>query len=280
MKLPPHHRLPSATSTADPDTHASSGSASSRSSSASSRSTWASCIASRAPWHVRQALGWTVVWIAGRAVLRRAGLRPYEYHWFGWASRSRMRRERRRGGDPVRHRLPARMVAVGRQHLRHRGDLHVHEDPGAVPVPRAVLGHRRRHRAARRHDRDGCGADPCVRLDVLCVRRDPADLRRAHAQERGGAVRSGQERARAPRATRLPGHRQAGRRALLHAGRRRARGDAAVRDAAARRLRRRRVRGRFDSRPSSRSRRTRSSSSPRTLSRSSACARCTSRSPG
>ena len=88
--------------------------------------------------------------------------------------------------------------------------------PPQYPVPRAVLGHRRRDRAARRDDRDGRGADPCLRLDLLRVRRDPAVLRRAHAAQRGGAVRSGQERARAPGAARLSGHRQAGRRALLH----------------------------------------------------------------
>ena len=78
----------------------------------------------------------------------------YEYRWFGFEpGPASPRRHRRRRA--VRHRLPARVVAVGRQHLRHRADLRVPEDPGALPVSRAVLGHRRRHRPARPDDRGG-----------------------------------------------------------------------------------------------------------------------------
>ena len=42
--------------------------------------------------HVRQALGWTVVWIA--VALSFAGLvyGVYEYHWFGWRRAPRTRR--------------------------------------------------------------------------------------------------------------------------------------------------------------------------------------------
>jgi len=55
-------------------------------------------------------------------------------------------------------------------------DFLVPEDSRALPVRRAVLGHRRRDRAARVDDRNGHGALAPLRLDVLRVRRDPADL--------------------------------------------------------------------------------------------------------
>ena len=154
---------------------------------------------------VRQALFWTAVWVgvAGSFTVVVYGL--YEYRWFGFEPADELARGcgRRRA---VRHRLPARVVAVGRQHLRDGADLRVPEDPGALPVPRAVLGHRRRDRAAGPDDRGGHRAARALRLDVLRVRRDAAGvgaqdaargrrggprLRREPAGEDGAALRAG-----------------------------------------------------------------------------------------
>ena len=90
---------------------------------------------------VRQALGWTVVWILVALSFAALVYGVYEHHWFGWA----LGADAPGGSEAaiaVHHRLPARMVAVGRQYFRDRSDLHVHEDPAAVSVSRAVLGHR------------------------------------------------------------------------------------------------------------------------------------------
>ena len=123
---------------------------------------------------VRQALGWTVVWIAGRAVVRRPRLRRLRVSLVRLAP----------GRDDAPDGAEAAIQFVTGYLLEWSLSVDnifviaviftFMKIPPQYPVPRAVLGHRRRDRAARRDDRDGRGADPRVRLDVLRVRRNPA----------------------------------------------------------------------------------------------------------
>ena len=137
---------------------------------------------------VRQALFWTAVWIGVAFSYAFVIYGLYEYRWYGFvpAGEASNGSGRRRA---VRHRLPARVVAVGRQHLRHGADLRVPEDPAALPVPSAVLGHRRRDRAARHDDHGRHGAAAAFRLDVLRVRRDAAGVGAPDAARRRGSTR-------------------------------------------------------------------------------------------
>ena len=78
----------------------------------------------------------------------------------------------------VRHRLPDRVGALGRQPLRLPGDLHLLRGARRAPAPRAVLGHPRRDRPARRLHRRRRGAARQVPLDDLRLRRLPGLHRR------------------------------------------------------------------------------------------------------
>ena len=70
--------------------------------------------------------------------------------------------------------------------------------PAEIPVPGPRLGHRRRHRPARHHDRGGRCAGAGIRLDALSLRRLPhrdrhqdaarARERTEHRQERDGPL--------------------------------------------------------------------------------------------
>ena len=145
---------------------------------------------------VREALSWSAVWIALGLAFSLFVYHGYENQLAGPRQRARRRRPQR--GVPGRQdqrrpqrrrqvpdRLRGREVAVGRQRVRDRDDLRLPGRAPALPAPRAVLGHPRRARDARRDDRDRSPPDRRVLLDPDAVRRLPDRDRRQDAADPG-----------------------------------------------------------------------------------------------
>ena len=173
---------------------------------------------------VKEALSWSAVWIALGLAFSLFVYHGYENHWLGLGSDARRRRPQRRvPGRPdqrrpqrrrqVPDRLRGREVALGRQRLRDRDDLRLPGRAADLPAPRAVLGHPRRARDARRDDRDRGAPDRRVLLDPDAVRRLPDRDRRQDAADPGDD-RPQLHLGGAAHAPLLPRHRALPRRAL------------------------------------------------------------------
>ena len=151
---------------------------------------------------------------------------------------------RQRADDRLRHRLPGREVAGGRQRLRVDDDLQLLRGAARVAAPRAAVRHRRRDRAAHDHDLRRQLADQRVPLAALRLRRLPDRHRHQDGVVLRARPRPGQEPAHPLDPQSLPDHREARGRALLRRARRRAHDDATLSRPGAGRNLRRDLRGR------------------------------------
>ena len=109
---------------------------------------------------VKEALGWSAVWITLALLFSVFVYFAYENHWLGLGTLP----DGPVAIDPVDdvpldgHAAAVKYltgyviekIAQRRQHLRHRDDLRVLRRAGDLPAPRAVLGHPRRAGHARR----------------------------------------------------------------------------------------------------------------------------------
>ena len=137
---------------------------------------------------VREALGWTVVWMVTALVFATFVYFGYQNHWLGLGL-SLDPVDRAPGfpdGRPndarlcpleISHRLRRRAVAQRRQRLRHRDAVRLLRRAAAVSAPRAVLGHPRRSADARHHDRRRRRPGKGVLLDPDGLRRVPDSSR-------------------------------------------------------------------------------------------------------
>ena len=176
---------------------------------------------------VKEALSWSAVWIALGLAFSLFVYHGYENQWLGLGSApdavdrsaefpdGRIN-DGRSAVDQVPDRLRGREVALGRQRVRDRDDLRLPGRAAALPAPRAVLGHPRRPRAARRDDRGRSAPDRRVLLDPDAVRRLPDRDRRQDAAD-SGIDRPQLHLGGAAHAPLLPRHRALPRRALPRA---------------------------------------------------------------